>query len=179
MVNHFKVVSLWKPLQLLRPDGVVPGYDQIHPEAGIWIPHKDLHQWAGGARHFQLHPGEPGASPGTLLQWQVRVLRGTGNASRWNSTFREHKAHQICSTGSSTWRWSPWCLRIRCSKSATLRTSPPHTPSSGTAPSLQVCSTTQVNVNRSLCLCVCVCINRRSFGFRFSSRQFQPTGDSY
>lgn len=30
-------------LQLLRPDGVVPRHDQIHPEAGVRIKDKDLH----------------------------------------------------------------------------------------------------------------------------------------
>lgn len=51
--------------------------------------------------------------------------------------------------GSSTWRWSPWCLKTPCLRSATLRTSPPYTPSLETAPSLPVCSTTQVNMIRN------------------------------
>lgn len=49
--------------------------------------------------------------------------------------------------GSSTWRWSPWCLKTPSSRSATLRTSPPRTPSSGTAPSWPACSTTRVRRN--------------------------------
>lgn len=40
------------PSKLLRPNRVVPGHDQVHPEAGVRVAHQNLQQGACGACHL-------------------------------------------------------------------------------------------------------------------------------
>lgn len=85
----------------------------------------------------------------------LKILRmnDNSNTSILNDLKPKTWKYAMCFPDSLTWRWSPWCLKILCLRSATSRTSHPHTPSSETAPSLPVYFITQVNIIRNqLCL---------------------------